>query len=283
MNPQNQTALITGCTSGIGLHLAHQFAKHGHPLVLVAPVESELQHLRAELTAVYGITAELFAKNLEQEASSKEIFDGLEARGIHVDILVNNAGYGHHGSWHQQPVENDLSMLRLNVEAVLRLSKFFVPKMVGRGSGILFNTASVAGFEPGPTMAVYHATKAFILSWSEALSIELDGTGVQVTALCPGATDTDFFPKAGMEDTTIFQKGHLMAPQEVAEAGYKGMADGDLIVIPGMVNKALVQSRRVLTEKAQAKANAKMYEDVPAEQHERSRGDIEKKAAEERS
>ena len=280
MDPQNQTALITGCTSGIGLHLAHQFAKHGHPLVLVAPVDAELQQLRTELTATYGVSAEVLAKDLEQESSPQEICDALDARGIQVDILVNNAGYGHHGNWWQQSIDSDLSMLRLNIEAVLRLSKLFVPKMVARGGGILFNTASVAGFEAGPTMAVYHATKAFVLSWSEAVSIELEDTGVQVTALCPGATDTDFFPKAGMEDTTIFQKGSVMAPQDVAEAGYRGMADGDLIIIPGAVNKALVQGRRFLTEKAQAKLNAKMYEDVPASEHQRSRGDIEQKAAE---
>jgi len=282
MDPQNQTALLTGCTSGIGLHLAHQFAKHGHPLVLVAPVESELQQLRTELTATYGVTAEVLAKDLEQQSSAQEIHDALDARGIQVDILVNNAGHGHHGKWWQQSIDTDLSMLRLNIEAVLRLSKLFVPKMVARGGGILFNTASVAGFEAGPTMAVYHATKAFVLSWSEAISVELEDTGVQVTALCPGPTDTDFFPKAGMEDTTVFQKGSVMAPQDVAEAGYKGMADGDLIIIPGAMNKALVQGRRVLTEKAQAKLNAKMYEDVPASEHQRSRGDIEQEAAEKR-
>lgn len=279
METRQQTALITGCTSGIGLHLAHQFAKHRHPLILVAPVEEELQQLRAELASVYGINAEVIAKDLEQPAAAQEIHDELASRDILVHILVNNAGQGFRGNWWEQSIDTDLSMLRLNIEAVLRLTKLLLPRMVAGGSGVLFNTASVAGFEAGPTMAVYHATKAFILSWSEALSVELADTGVQVTALCPGATDTDFFPKAGMKDTRIFQKGNVMAPQEVAEAGYKGMIDGDLIVIPGAMNKAMVQGRRFLTEKAQAKANGKFYEEVPAEDQTRSRGDIEKKAA----
>jgi len=275
MDPKNQTTLITGCSSGIGMYLAHQFAKHGHPLVLVAPVEEELQQLRTELTAIYGISAEVIAKDLEQPTAAQEIFDDLNGRGIQIDILVNNAGRGYHGDWWQQSMDSDLSMLRLNIEAVLRLSKLFVPKMVVRGRGILFNTASVAGFEAGPSMAVYHATKAFVLSWSEALSVELEKTGVQVTTLCPGATDTDFFPKARMEEARIFQEGNLMAPQDVAEAGYKGMVCGDLIVIPGVLNKAMVQGRRVLTEKAQAKLNAKMYEEVPAAEQKRNRGDVE--------
>lgn len=282
MDPQNQITLITGCTSGIGMHLAHQFAKHGHPLILVAPVEQELQQLRTELTVIYGISVEIIAKDLEIPTAAREIYDDLHQRGIHVDILVNNAGHGYHGAWWQQSIDKDLSMVCLNIEAVLRLSKLFVPKMVARGRGILFTTASVAGFEPGPTMAVYHATKAFVLSWSEALSVELENTGVQVTALCPGATDTDFFPKAGMEEARIFQEGNLMAPQDVAEAGYKGMVDGDLIIIPGMINKAMVQGRRILTEKAQANLNAKMYEELPAADHKRNRGDVENKDVQKR-
>ncbi len=279
MKESSGTALITGCTSGIGLHLAHQFAKHGHPLILVAPAENELQELRAELTSVYGISAEIIAKDLEQPQAGDEIHAEIIRRSLPVEILVNNAGHGFHGKWADQTIENDLSMIRLNVEAVLRLTKKFLPQMVAAGSGRLLITASVAGFEAGPTMAVYHATKAFILSWTEALSIELKDSGVSITALCPGPTDTDFSPKAGMEGAFAFQKGNLMAPQEVAEAGYNGLMDGDLIVIPGAINKALVQGRRLLTEKAQAQMNDKMYQEVPPEERERSRGDIEKEYA----
>jgi short-subunit dehydrogenase len=245
----------------------------------VAPADNELQELRAELTSVYGISAEIIAKDLEQPQAGDEIHAEIIRRRLPVDILVNNAGHGFHGKWADQTIENDLSMIRLNIEAVLRLTKKFLPQMVAAGSGRLLITASVAGFEAGPTMAVYHATKAFILSWTEALSIELKDSGVSITALCPGPTDTDFFPKAGMEGAFAFQKGNLMAPQEVVETAYKGLMDGDLIVIPGAINKALVQGRRLLTEKAQAQMNDKMYQEVPPEERERSRGDIEKEYA----
>jgi short-subunit dehydrogenase len=276
---KTETALITGCTSGIGLHLAHQFAKNGHPVVLVAPVEEELQQLRTELTAVYGIDAFIIAKDLEQENAAQEIFNTLQDQGITIDILANNAGHGFHGNSWEIPIEKDLSIVRLNVEAPLRLTKLLLPPMVKRGRGWILNTASVAGFEPGPLVAVYHASKAFVLSWTEAMAVELKETGVHVTALCPGPTDTDFFPKAGMTEIVGFQKGAVMAPQDVAQAGYEGLMKGELIVIPGVVNKLLVMGRRVLTEEAQAKLNKKQYEEVPASEHTRDRGDFENKAS----
>jgi short-subunit dehydrogenase len=276
---KTETALITGCTSGIGLHLAHQFAKNGHPVVLVAPVEEELQQLRAELTSVYGVDAFIIAKDLEKEDAAQEIFNTLQDHGITIDILANNAGHGFHGNSWEIPIEKDLSIVRLNIEAPLRLTKLLLPPMVSRGSGRILNTASVAGFEPGPLVAVYHASKAFVLSWTEAMAVELKETGVKVTALCPGPTDTDFFPKAGMTEIVGFQKGAVMAPQEVAKAGYEGLMNEDLIVVPGVVNKLLVMGRRVLTEEAQAKLNKKQYEEVPADEHKRNRGDFENKAA----
>lgn len=269
------TALITGCTSGIGLHLAHQFAKHGHPLVLVAPAEDELQQVRAELSSVYGVSIEICPCDLEDLENVDGLFDFLSERRISVDILVNNAGHGYRGNAWEIPLEKDLSMIRLNVEAVVRLTKHLLPAMVERNTGRILNTASVAGFEPGPLVAVYHATKAFILSWSEALAVELENSAVTVTALCPGPTDTDFFQKAGMENTVAFQKANVMSPQEVAEAGYEGMMKGEMVVVPGLSNKALVQGRRVLSERAQAKLNEKMYQEVDEEDRVRSRGDIE--------
>jgi short-subunit dehydrogenase len=172
-------------------------------------------------------------------------------------------------------------MVRLNIEAPLRLTKLFIEPMLQRESGRILNTASVAGFEPGPLLNVYHATKAFLLSWSEALSVELEGTGVTVTALCPGPTDTDFFPKAGMVDTRIFQKGSVSVPQDVARAGYEGLMKEELFVVPGGMNKALVAARRILSEGAQAKLNKRFYEEVAVEDGDRrERGDFEKEAAE---
>lgn len=271
----SETTLITGASSGIGLHLAHEFASHGHPLVLVAPVESELAEIATDLEAQHGVTVRTVAKDLEDADAAGEIFYELQRDGIHVDILVNNAGHGQRGKWWEIPINEDISMVRLNIEAVLRLTKLFLPPMIERGSGRILTTASVAGFEPGPLLNTYHSTKAFILSWSEALAVELNDTPITVTALCPGPTDTDFFPKADMISSNVFQKGNIMAPREVAEAGYKALMDGELFVIPGVINKALVTARRFLTEEAQAKLNEKFYQDASPEDRKRERGDVE--------
>ncbi|MCW1885046.1 SDR family oxidoreductase [Luteolibacter flavescens] len=270
-----ETVLLTGCTSGIGLHLAHQFAANGHSLVLVAPDEGELGVLAEELKTRYGIAARWIAKDLEAADSAEEIFDELQAEGIPIEILANNAGHGFHGRTWEIPIETHLSVIRLNIEAVVRLTNLFLPPMVARGRGKIFITASVAGFEAGPTVNVYHASKAFVLSYAEGLSVELEKTGVTVTALCPGATDTDFFPKGNMEGVVGFQKGNLMDPKDVAEAGYNGLMSDDLIIIPGMLNKTIVASRRFLSEHALAKISEKQYEDVPPEKRERTRGDKE--------
>jgi uncharacterized protein len=269
----NERVLLTGCTSGIGLHLAHEFGRHGHPLALIAPEPSELAHLAAGLEARYQVPVRWFAKDLEQPEAAREIHDQL--RDFEISILANNAGHGFRGNTWELDLEQHLSVIRLNVEAVVRLTQLFLPGMIERRQGRIFNTASVAGFEAGPLLNVYHASKAFVLSYSEGLAVELEGTGVTVTALCPGATDTDFFPKAGMLDTAAFQKGNLMDPKEVAEAGYHGLMEGDLIVVPGAINKALVVGRRLLTEHAQAKLNEEMYEDVAPQDRKRRRGDKE--------
>lgn len=270
-----ETALITGASSGIGLHLAREFAAHGHPLVLVAPVEAELQTIARELMDEHHVKVEVAAADLEIPAAATKLFEALKRANIDVRILVNNAGLGYRGKSWEIPIENDLSMVRLNIEAALRLTKLFLPQMLKLGGGKIMNTASVAGFEPGPLLAVYHATKAFLLSWSEALAVELEDTPVTVTALCPGATDTDFFPKAGMINTRIFQQGNVMSPQEVAKIGYKGLMEGKLFVVPGAVNKTMVAARRVLSESAQAKVNMKFYETCAVGEHGRHRGDIE--------
>jgi short-subunit dehydrogenase len=274
-----EKALITGASSGIGMHLAREFAKHGHPLVLTAPVEEELLQLAEELTEEFGIEAHVIAADLEEAEAAEEIFRQLTAAGQVIDILVNNAGHGQRGKFWEIPIEEDLSMVELNINAVVRLTKLFLPPMIERGSGRILNVASVAGFEPGPMVAVYHATKAFVLSFSEALATELDDTGVSLTALCPGPTDTDFFPKADMLKTRAFQQAQLMAPQPVAEAGYRGLMDGDRIVVPGAANKAMVFSRRLTSIPAQAKMNEKLYEEVPPEKQKRARGDMETAAA----
>jgi uncharacterized protein len=273
-----ETVLITGASSGIGLHLAREFAKHGHPVVLVAPVEDELERIATEIRHEFDANVEVIAADLSEESSAEDIWDELAVMGTTVDILCNNAGLGRRGKFWEIPIEDDIQMLRVNAEAVVRMTKRFLPRMLSRGRGRILNTASVAGFEPGPLLAVYHSTKAFVLSFSEALATELKDTGVTVTALCPGPVDTDFFPKADMVDTKVFQKGNVMAPQEVAETAYKAVMDGERVIVPGGMNKAMVFARRILPETAQAKQNEKMYEEADLEERKRERGDVEGKA-----
>ena len=269
--------MITGASSGIGLALAREFARHGHPLVLVAPVKAELDEIAVRLREEYSVTVHPVAQDLAQENAADRVFDALIDAGIGIDILVNNAGLGQRGRFWETPLERDVEIIRVNVEAPIRLTKRFLPPMIERRRGWILNTASIAGFEPGPLLAVYHASKAFDLSWSEALATELKdaNAGIVVTTLCPGPTDTDFFPKADMVDTNAFQKAKVMGPQEVAEAAYAGLMKGERLVVPGMMNKAMVMGRRLMPESAQARMNEKMYEETDPRDRKRERGEIE--------
>jgi uncharacterized protein len=264
-----ETALITGPSNGVGFHLAKEFARRRHGLVLIDPVASELQRIASELKTAGALFVRTIAKDLEKPEAPQEIFDELSSDRIYIDILVNNAGFGHRGKFWEIPIEHDTSTLRLNIEAVLRLTKLFLPLMLQRRQGRLLNVASVAGFEPGPLFAVYHASKAFILSLSEALATELEGTGVTATTLCPGPTDTDFFQKSGVVHAHMFQKVNLMAPQDVAKAGYEGLMAGERVVVPGVANKIIVFSRRLLPEATLAKITEKLYVDTPDRTRER--------------
>jgi short-subunit dehydrogenase len=273
-----ETALITGASSGIGLELARVFARHGHPLVLTARDAGELLRIAAELKAEFEVPVYSIARDLEDPSSPDDIASELAREGMPVHILVNNAGLGYLGPFWNSPLEHDLSMLRVNIGAAVRLTKIFVPDMVRRGSGRVLNTASIASFEPGPNLAVYHATKAFVLSFSEALATELEITGVTVTALCPGPTDTDFFPKAGMTETRAFQEAQVMPPQEVARKGYEAVMRGERVLVTGTVNKLMVFSRHLMSESAQAKKNERMYEKVPFKKQKRVPGEVKARA-----
>ena len=272
-----ETALITGASSGIGLYLAKEFAMHKHPVVLIAPIAKELQRIAAELKTAGAPVVKTIAQNLEKPTTPQKIFDELTADLIYVDVLVNNAGSAHRGKFWEIDIKADISLLRLNIEAVLRLTKLFLPSMLQNRRGRILNLSSVAGFEPGPLMAVYHASKAFVLSFTEALATELEGTGVTATALCPGPTDTDFFKKSGMIGARMFQKTNVMAPQDVAKAGYDALMAGDRVAVPGLANKIIAFSRRLLPESTLAKMTEKLYIDTP--DRSRQRGDEELKAA----
>jgi uncharacterized protein len=275
---RKETALITGAGSGIGLALAHEFARHGHPLVLTSRVASEIEAIAAQISAQYHVKVGAIGGDFMDPETPQRIFDAVQRDKANVDILVNDAGLGFRGKFPEIPLDDHLATLRVNVEALVRMTHLFLPGIQRRNVGGILNLASIAGFEPGPLMAVYHATKAFVLSFTEALHVEFKDTKLKVTALCPGPTDTDFFPKAGMMETRAFQQAHVMSPQAVAEIGYKGFMRGDPTVVAGGSNKALVFLRRFMTEKKMAQMNKKFYEDVPPQKRKRARGEFESAA-----
>lgn len=240
-----RTALVTGASGGIGRELATLLARDGHDVVLVARSEERLVDLGNRLQNDYGVTATVVVKDLADPESPAEIQAALDERGIEVDVLVNNAGFGTYGRFIDTDLDTERDELQVNVVAVTELTKRFLPGMVERGEGRVLNVASTAAFQPGPLMAVYFASKSYVLSFSEALATELDGTGVTVTALCPGPTDTGFQSRADMGGSKLVQ-GDLQDPAEVASAGYRGMQAGEAVVVPGLRNKLLTVAVRLL-------------------------------------
>ncbi len=231
-----KTALITGASSGIGYELAHLFAKDGFQLVLVARNQDRLMRLAGELKEKYNAPAVILPQDLSHPLSPSEIFIELQERSIHIDVLVNNAGFGNHGLFSETNLSDELEMIQVNVTSLVHLTKLFLKDMLKKRDGKILNAASTAAFQPGPFMAIYYATKAFVLSFSEALSEELIGTGVSVTCLCPGPTQSDFQKRAGLQDILLL-RGKMMDSKIVAEAGYKGLMRNKTLVIPGLQSK----------------------------------------------
>jgi uncharacterized protein len=245
-------ALVTGASSGIGRELAVLLARDGHDLVAVARDEARLQELARELADAHGARTTVIARDLSAAGGPEAVLSEIRRGGIEPDVLVNNAGIGVWGFFAGTDLESELEMIRVNVVAVTVLAKGVLPGMLARGSGRILNVASTAAFQPGPLMAVYYGTKAYVLSLSEALSNETAGTGVTVTALCPGPTITEFQKKAGMEQTRLFRSRLVQDARTAAEAGYRGMIRGRRVVVPGIANKVLAQGvrfapRRLLT------------------------------------
>jgi uncharacterized protein len=237
---QKMTALVTGASGGIGEELARLFAADGHDLVLVARSRDKLARLAEELEAKHGVSANVLASDLARPESPREIFEELRGAGLRVDALVNNAGFGSYGLFAETDLKQELEMLQVNVVALTHLTKLFLPAMLARRHGYVMNVASTAAFQPGPLMTVYYASKAYVLSFSEALSNECEGTGVRVSALCPGPTETGFVAAAGMGDSKLFDRA-VMDARTVAEAGYRGMLAGKAVVIPGFRNNLLAR------------------------------------------
>ena len=242
---KRRTALITGASSGIGYELAKQFAKNHHDLILVARNLQVLHKLADDLANQYSISAWTLSKDLANPTSPFEIFEELEKQSIKVDYLVNNAGFGLQGFFWELDAQSQQDMIQVNVSALTYLTRLFLPGMVQRKSGGILNVASTAAFQPGPLMAVYYASKAYVLSFTQALSNELHGTGVTATVLCPGPTRTGFQKRARLGNARLFRRG-VMDPEPVAEAGYRGLMKGKRIVIPGLTNRLLASSVRTV-------------------------------------
>lgn len=221
------------------------FARDHYNLVLVARNASRLSALAGELQQQFGITAKTFPLDLASSAAPQFLFDQLQREANSVDVLVNNAGYGKLGAFAEISHEESAGQIQLNITALTHLTKLFLAPMLERKSGKILNVASTAGFQPGPLMAVYYATKAYVISFSEALANELQGTGVTVTCLCPGATDTEFQIRAGTEQTTLLRRMRPMDAATVARDGYRALMKGKPLVISGFRNRLLTQSLRI--------------------------------------
>jgi short-subunit dehydrogenase len=248
------TALITGASYGIGLELARVFAREGYALVLVARSQKRLEEIAAELkpTPVQTVATDLTLADAPQE---------LYRQAPKVDVLVNNAGFGVYGKFAETSLPEELNLMQLNMSVPVILTKLYLAGMLAQRSGRIMNVASTAAFQPGPLMALYYASKAFLLSFSEAINNELAGTGVTVTALCPGPTATEFQERAKIENVLLAKKGRMMDARAVAEAGYRGMLAGKAVVIPGAINKLLVQTVRVSPRSMVTKIVRKLQEE----------------------
>lgn len=243
MDTKNKTALVTGASSGIGCELAKRFARDGHNLVLVARDKERLDKLAEELRRDHTVEVLVIVQDLVLPLSPEEVYREVQRNGVCVSYLVNNAGFGVNEAFSGMPLENILGMIQVNITTLTHLTKLFLPDMVERKFGRVLNVASTAAFMPGPFLAVYFATKAYVLSFSEAIAEELKGTGVSVTALCPGATHTAFAERAGMSNAVLF-KSNVMTAQDVAAIGYSAMMRGKSLAIAGFSNRAMAFSVR---------------------------------------
>ncbi len=235
---KDSTALVTGASSGIGADIARSLAKRGHNVVLVARREERLVALAKELADAHGVRAEVVAVDLQAKSGRKTLLKAIDELGLRVDVLVNNAGFGSAGLFQRLDGGREAELVRLNCEVVVALCGEFVPKMVEHGAGAVLNLASTAGFQPLPTQATYSASKAFVLTFTQALAADLHGTGVTATALCPGPVKTEFAEVGNVKLESVMPGFAWVDSPDVAEAGVKGLERGKGVVIPGAINKA---------------------------------------------
>jgi len=234
---KKEFVLITGASEGMGREFAKVFARNGYPLILVARNKERLAVLSQGLTGSYSVDVRTIALDLSAPDAPASLKASLDSQNICVDILINNAGSGIHGLFHAMDWNATEKMLSLNMISTTHLTRLFLPKMIEKGSGKILNVASTAAFQPGPFMACYFASKAYVLSFTEALAEELSGTGVTVTAFCPGPTKTQFQKRSGTE--AIRENSFAMKAAPAVEAAFRGLMKGKRIVIPGFTNKLL--------------------------------------------
>lgn len=249
MAPAPSTALITGASAGLGYEFAHLFARDKYNLVLVARSGPKLNELAEQLRQRHAVAVKTIPLDLGLPQASQTLFEETRHAGIHVDILVNNAGYGMSGSFQEIPLAESYGQIQLNVTALTLLTRLYLGPMLERHSGKIMNVASTAAFQPGPLMAVYYATKAYVLSFSEALADELRNSGVSVTCFCPGATLTEFQKRAQTENTRLFKQLSPMDATSVAAQGYRALMDGKTLAIAGFRNWLVAESVRFAPRK----------------------------------
>jgi short-subunit dehydrogenase len=237
-------ALVTGASSGIGLELARLFARDGFSLVLVARDQTKLASLAQELQSTHQISVTVLPADLSEPGAAADLVAQIRKQELEVDVLINNAGTQVYGPFVEAETHKLTAMLQVNLTALMQLTHLLLPDMLRRGRGRILNLGSTGSFVPGPLNAVYCATKAFVLSFSEAIAAELDGTGVTVTALCPGATKTEFVTRHGMQAVRIFK--NAMSPDQVARIGYRALMRGERVSIAGRTNQLQILSFKLL-------------------------------------
>lgn len=243
------TALITGASSGIGLELAKIHASRGGNLILVARSKGKLDELKAELESSYGVSVQNIVKDLTLPGSAREVYEETQRQQIQVDYLINNAGFGDFGKFTETDWQKEEQMISLNIGTLTQLTKLYAQEMVKRKRGRIMNVASTAAFQSGPLMAVYFATKAYVLSFSEAVDNEVRDQGVTVTTLCPGPTETGFMAAAAMEESGLIKGKKLPTSKEVAEYGYAAMLKGKTVAVHGLMNSLLSSSVGLMPRK----------------------------------
>ena len=254
-----KTALVTGASSGIGAELTRQIASDGYDIVLTARREDRLNELSSELEDRYGVSTTVIPKDLSEPDAPVELFESVQETGVQINTLVNNAGFPVYGRFDETPLEDELAMMQVNMTALTHLTKLYIQPMIDRGDGAILNTASLAAFYSIPRVAVYAATKAYVLSFSEALAHEFKDEGIRVTALCPGPVDTEFM-ETGNIDKSQAVEGSMYDPTSVAAAGWKGLKGGDRVVRPGLKIKALSRLPRILPRKGATSMVANIFE-----------------------